>query len=66
MLKIHIIKAKNKILITEFDFAQLLNLASKSDQIEIQTDEFQDLLEASSSSMDFGDNEIDDEVWNNA
>ena len=31
---------------------------------EHETEDFSDLLHAAESSMDFWDNEIDDEVWN--
>jgi len=32
--------------------------------MEHETEDFSDLLYAAESSMDFWDNEIDDEVWN--
>lgn len=35
-------------------------------RVKNEMDIFKDLQEASNSSIDFWDNEIDDEVWNNA
>lgn len=66
MLKVHITKINNKILIHEDEFAELLKEAKKSNDVYVETDDFQDLIEASVSGMDFWNNEIDDKVWNNA
>ena len=46
-------------------YNQLKKLYPDTDIIKYQ-DEFSDLLLASESSLDFWDNDIDDEVWNNA
>lgn len=66
MLKVHITKINKQILIPENEFEELLKEAKKSKDISVESDNFQDLIEASESGMDFWMNEIDDEVWNNA
>ncbi len=66
MLKVHITKVNKKILIPEEEFEQLLTEAKKSNDVSVETDDFQDLIEASASGFDFWNNEIDDKVWNNA
>jgi hypothetical protein len=66
MLKIHITKVNNKVLMPDKDFERLLHEAEKNNTITVETDEFEDLIEASSKGLDFWDNDIDDKVWNNA
>lgn len=66
MLTLHIAKTKNGVLISENEFKQIISLARKLKTIEIETNDFQDLIQASSTSMNFWENEIDDEVWNDA
>lgn len=63
MLKVHITRINKKILIPEDEFEELLKEAKKSNDV---SDDFQDLIEASASGMDFWNNESDDKVWNNA
>ncbi len=66
MIKIHISKIKNKILLPQDEFYKIVEQAKKNEEIIIQSDEFEDLIDASSSSLDFWKNEIDDKVWNDA
>jgi hypothetical protein len=54
-------------LITEDDFQKLLHTAEKVEKVNINfEDEFDDLLESSSESIEFWNNDIDDKIWNNA
>lgn len=66
MLKVHITRIDDKILIPENEFEELLKEAKKSNVITVETDDFHDLVEASVSGLDFWNNEIDDNTWNNA
>ena len=66
MLKVHITKVNNKILISKDEFDKLVEEVEKTQKITVETDEFGDLAEASSSGLDFWNNDIDDKVWNNA
>jgi hypothetical protein len=66
MLKVHITKVNNKVLMPVRDFERLLHEAEKSNPVTVETDEFQDLVEASSTGLDFWNNDIDDKIWNNA
>jgi hypothetical protein len=44
-----------------------LKVGTKLEVILLETeDEFEDLMKASESGLEFWNNEIDDEVWNNA
>ena len=43
MIKIHISKIKNKILLPEEKFYKIIEQAKKNEEIIIQTDEFEDL-----------------------
>lgn len=62
---LHVKKIKNNVVIPEKEFITILEIIKKTEHIEIE-DNFDDLVSASSSSMDFWFNTIDDEVWNNA
>lgn len=66
MIKIHISKIKNKILLPEEEFYKIVEQAKKNEEIIIQSDEFKDLIDASSSSLDFWKNDGDDKIWNDA
>lgn len=66
MIKLHISKIKNKILLPEDEFYKIVEEAKKNEEIIIQSDEFEDLLEASSSGLDFWRNDVDDKIWNDA
>jgi len=66
MLKVHVTKVNNKILISKDEFDKLVEEVEKTQKITVETDEFGDLVEASSSGLDFWNNDIDDKVWNNA
>lgn len=66
MIKLHITKINNKVLISEKEFDELLSEAKKNNNISVETDEFFDLVEASGSGLEFWDNETDDKIWNNA
>ena len=59
-----LINFKNKTDINKI-YEQLKKLYPDTDIIKYN-DEFADLLLASESSLDFWNNDIDDEVWNNA
>lgn len=60
-------KVKKKIILQEEDFSKLIKSAEKNENININfEDEFDELLEISTESIEFWKNEIDDKVWNNA
>lgn len=44
----------------------LKNFRGKNVNIIIMEEEFSDLVEASETSLGFWDNEVDDEIWNEA
>lgn len=62
---LHVKKVNNNIIIPEKEFQIILKILEKNQPIEID-DNFDDLVSASSSSMDFWLNSEDDEAWNNA
>jgi len=66
MIKIHISKIKNKILVPEEMFYKIVEQAKKNEEIIIQSDEFKVLIDASSLSLDFWKNDIDDKIRNDA
>lgn len=66
MIKLHISKIRNKILIPQEEFYKIVEQAKRNEEIIIESDEFEDILEASSTSLDFWQNDIDDKIWNDA
>jgi hypothetical protein len=67
MIKLHITKINSSVIIPEKEFDLLIKEAQKNKEIAIETsDEFSDLLVASSSGLEFWKNDIDDKIWNNA
>ena len=66
MIKLHIKQTKKGVLIPLNEFRQIVSLAQKLENIQLEEDNFRYLLEASASNLDFWDNEIDDKVWNDA
>ena len=66
MIKLHISKIRNKILLPHEEFYKIVEQAKRNEEIIIESDEFEDILEASSTSLDFWQNDIDDKIWNNA
>ena len=66
MIKLHISKIRNKILIPQEEFYKIVEQAKRNEEIIIESVEFEDILEASSTSLDFWQNDIDDKIWNNA
>jgi len=66
MLKIHVTKIDGRVVINENEFAELVEKVKESEEVKIETNEFKDLFDAASENLAFWNNEIDDEVWNNA
>lgn len=66
MIKLHISEIRNKILLPQEEFYKIVEQAKRNEEIIIESDEFEDILEASSTSLDFWQNDIDDKIWNNA
>ncbi len=66
MIKLHISKIRNKILLPKEEFYKIVEQAKRNEEIIIESDEFEDILEASSTSLDFWQNDIDDKIWNDA
>jgi len=66
MIKLHISKIKNKILLPQEEFYKIVEQAKKNEEVIIQSDELIDLTDATSSSLDFWKNEVDDKIWNNS
>ncbi|MCY7360965.1 MAG: DUF2281 domain-containing protein [Ignavibacteria bacterium] len=66
MIKLHISKIKNKILLPQEEFYKIVEQAKKNEEVIIQSDELIDLTDATSSSLDFWKNEVDDKIWNDA
>jgi hypothetical protein len=66
MLKIHVTKIDGRVVINENEFAELMEKVKESEEVKIETNEFKDLFDAASENLAFWNNEIDDEVWNNA
>ena len=66
MIKLHISKIKNKILLPEEEFYKIVEHAKRNEEVIIESDEFEDILEASSASLDFWQNDIDDKIWNDS
>ncbi len=66
MLKIHISRINNSVLISKDEFEKIIENLEKNEKVEIESNEFKDLQEASSSSLEFWNNEIYDRVWNDA
>lgn len=64
MLVLHLTEKENKILIPKKEFEIILNCLKKFENVTVVRDETSDLLEASSTSMKFWDNEIDNATWN--
>lgn len=67
MLSIHKKSLNRNILIPKEEFEKILSIVRKSEKIKvIEEENFSNLLSASSDSLDFWNNTIDDEVWNDA
>ena len=66
MLKIHISRINNSVVITKDEFEKIVENLEKNEKVIIESNEFKDLEEASSSSLNFWNNETDDKVWNDA
>jgi len=66
MLVLHLTEKEDKILIPKKEFEIILNCLKKIEKVTVVRNETSDLLEASSTSIKFWDNEIDDETWNDA
>jgi|GEM_PF-3315709 len=66
MIKLHISKIKKKILLPQEEFYKIVEQAKKNEEVIIQSDELIDLTDATSSSLDFWKNEVDDKIWNDA
>ncbi|MGR3179491.1 MAG: DUF2281 domain-containing protein [Candidatus Anammoxibacter sp.] len=66
MLILHTEEKEDKLLISKKEFELLLNKLKEIDEVKVINDESADMLETSSSSLEFWNNEIDDKVWNNA
>ena len=67
MLAIYKKSLNRGILIQKEEFEKILSILRKNEKMKvIEEDNFSDLLLASSDSLDFLNNKIDDEVWNDA
>ena len=67
MLSIHKKSLNRGILIPKEEFEKILSILRKNEKLKvIEEDNFSDLLSASSDSLDFWNNKVDDEVWNDA
>ena len=53
MIKLHISKIRNKILLPQEEFYKIVEQAKRNEEIIIESDEFEDIIEASSASLDF-------------
>jgi hypothetical protein len=65
-MQIHVKKINDKIIITQKEFKDIIDKLNELEEVEIMEDEFYDLLESSNTSIDFWNNKVDDEVWNDA
>ncbi len=65
-MQIHYNEIDGKVILPAAEFNQIILKVREFEKVEIVSDETIDMLQASSSSMKFWDNTIDDEVWNNA
>ena len=65
-MEIHIKRVENNIIINQKEFQDLLEKIKQIEEIDIIDEDFDDLIQNANSSIDFWDNTIDDEVWNEA
>ncbi len=65
-MEIHIKRIENNIIINQKEFQDLLEKIKQIEEIDIIDEDFDDLIQNANSSIDFWDNTIDDEVWNEA
>lgn len=65
-MEIHIKKIEQNIIINQKEFKEILDKIKQIENVKLINSEFDDLLYNSNSSIDFWNNDIDDEVWNNA
>jgi hypothetical protein len=65
-MEIHIKRIDNNIIINQKEFQDLLEKIKRIEEINIIDEDFDDLIYNANSSIDFWDNTIDDEVWNEA
>lgn len=65
-MEIHIKKIEQNIIINQKEFKEILDKIKQIENVKLINYEFDDLLYNSNSSIDFWNNDIDDEVWNNA
>jgi hypothetical protein len=66
MLTLHIHKLDQNIVIPEVEFSKVIEKLKEYELINIEIIGFDDLEDASSTSLKFWDNRIDDELWNHA
>jgi hypothetical protein len=61
---IHTEEKDNKVVIPKDEFEKLLNRLKSVEEVNVIREDFSDLLSASSTGLEFWNNENDDRIWN--